>query len=178
MTKDDLKFIFPNTKSSIIDRFLEPLNEVMEKYEINTPLRKAAFIAQIGHESGGLIYKEEIASGKAYDTGRLAISLGNTPEADGDGQRFKGRGLIQLTGRANYLKFAKYMNMSLNDVINYLKTDMGAVEVAGWFWMIKNLNILADQQMFTKITKRINGGINGLNDRKRLYSLAKKVFIK
>lgn len=175
MTSDSLKKIYIHTSDSLIDRFIEPINIVMQKYEINTMLRQAAFIAQIGHESGELRYKEEIASGKAYDTGKLAIALGNTPEADGDGQRFKGRGLIQLTGKNNYLAFAKDHDMSLEKTIEYLKTDLGATESAGWFWNKKNLNYLADLQQFTKITKRINGGINGLKDRQRLYTLAKGV---
>ncbi|MEN6623608.1 MAG: glycoside hydrolase family 19 protein [Smithella sp.] len=178
MDHNQLQNIFPQTPASTIARFLEPLNNTMQHYEINSLLRQAAFIAQIGHESCGLIYKEEIASGRAYDTGSKAIALGNTPEADGDGQKFKGRGLIQVTGKSNYLAFAKDFAMTLDEAISYLKTDLGAAMSVGWYWKKKGLNALADQEKFETITRRINGGLNGYEERKRLYALAKQVLAK
>ncbi|MEN6375343.1 MAG: glycoside hydrolase family 19 protein [Smithella sp.] len=174
MNQGQLQKIFTQTPASIIARFVEPLNTVMEHYEINTVLRQAAFIAQIGHESGGLRYKEEIASGEAYDTGKKASALGNTPEADGDGQKFKGRGLIQITGKTNYLAFAKAFSFTLDEAIAYLKTDLGAAMSAGWFWKKHGLNDLADQEKFETITRRINGGLNGYEERKILYARAKQ----
>jgi putative chitinase len=174
--EEQLREIFPKTPKSIISRFAEPLRETMEHYSITTLLRQAAFLAQVGHESGGLIFKKELASGKAYDTGKLAKALGNTPEADGDGQKFKGRGLIQITGRANYQAFAKDFALeTLDDAIAYLETDLGAAMSGGWFWHKKGLNALADEGKFETITRRINGGLNGYEDRKRLYVLAKKI---
>lgn len=176
MNQEQLQRIFPQTPSSTISRFVEPLNTTMEYYAINTLLRQAAFIAQIGHESGGLRYKEEIASGKAYDTGKKAIALGNTPEADGDGQKYKGRGLIQITGKANYMAFAQDFAFTLDEAIEYLKTDLGAAMSAGWYWNKKNLNSLADEEKFETITRRINGGLNGYEERKKLYARAKRYF--
>jgi putative chitinase len=174
--KTQLQKIFPETPKPIIDRLAEPLWETMEHYSITTLLRKAAFLAQIGHESGRLRYKEELASGAAYDTGKLAKALGNTPQKDGDGQRFKGRGLIQITGKANYTAFSKAFSMTINEAVDYLKTDLGACMSAGWYWNKRKLNALADEGKFKEITKKINGGLNGYEDRKRLYVLAKKVF--
>lgn len=174
LAKPTLQKIFLHTPSSIIERYIYPLNQTMETYSINTLLRQSAFLAQVGHESGGLIYKEEIASGKAYDTGKKAIALGNTPEADGDGQKYKGRGLIQLTGKANYSEFAKEFAMTLDEVIDYLRSDLGAAMSAGWFWNKKKLNELADQELFKQICKRVNGGLNGYEDRKKLYVRAKR----
>ncbi len=176
--KEQLQKIFPNTSDSIIDRFAGSLWETMERYSITTYLRKTAFIAQIGHESGELRYKEELASGAAYDTGRLAKALGNTPQADGDGQKYKGRGLIQITGKANYTTFARDFVMTLDEAVAYLKSDLGACMSAGWFWNKRKLNGLADEGKFKEITKKINGGLNGHEDRKRLYALAKNVFEK
>jgi putative chitinase len=168
--------IFPNTPEPTINRLAEPLWNTMERYSITTLLRKSAFIAQTGHESGGLRYKEELASGEAYDTGRLAKALGNTPQKDGDGQRFKGRGLIQITGKANYAAFAKAFAMTLDEAADYLKTDLGACMSAGWYWNRRKLNALADEGRFREITRKINGGLNGYEDRKRLYVLATRVF--
>jgi len=101
--------------------------------------------------------------------------LGNTPEADGDGQRFKGRGLIQITGKTNYLAFARDFAFTLDEAIEYLKTDLGAAMSAGWFWSKRKINALADQEKFETITRRINGGLNGYDERRRLYARAKQI---
>ena len=95
-----------NAKESRIKDFVSSFNTYAEMFGINTPLRAAHYIAQVAHETNELRWLEELASGKDYDTGRKAQQLGNTPQADGDGQRFKGRGYLQLTGRANYKAYA------------------------------------------------------------------------
>ena len=103
---------------SNINRALKPLNDTLVRFNINTPLRIAHFIAQVAHESGAFQYLKEIASGAAYDTGRLAARLGNTPEADGDGQKYKGRGYIQLTGTSNYRLFDEFTGRK-HDLMNH-----------------------------------------------------------
>jgi putative chitinase len=147
------------------------------EFEINTPLRWAHYLAQIAHESAELRYSEEIASGKAYDTGKLAIMLGNTPEADGDGQRFKGRGLIQLTGRANYEAYKKYCGFDVVKQPELLAKPVGAIRSSMWFWKSKGLNELADRDEFVAITKCINGGTNGIEDRRKYLARAKRVLV-
>jgi len=141
------------------------------KYQINTPLRKAHFLAQIGHESLSFKYTEEIASGIAYE-GR--IDLGNTQK--GDGKRFKGRGLIQLTGRANYTSYGKHSGLDLlksgNEII-LSKKPVYALDVSLWFWDNKKLNRYADQDNIRSITRRVNGGFNGLKDRQDYLNRAK-----
>ena len=107
ITKEQLKKVMPTASNSNIEKYLPFLNEWMPHYGIKTPQRICHFISQIAHESGSLVYNKEIASGKAYDTGKLAERLGNTPEADGDGQKYKGRGLIQITGSSNYREISK-----------------------------------------------------------------------
>jgi putative chitinase len=166
-----LNGIFINADDSLITRYCDALSEKMAAYAIDTPLRMAHFLAQVGHESGELRYCEEIASGDAYE-GRK--DLGNTQP--GDGRRFKGRGLIQLTGRANYSAYSKARG------IDYT-TDQGAellagdpetaVDVACWFWTTHKLNALADKDDITTITKRINGGLNGFEDRQAKLARAK-----
>ena len=146
----------------------------------STRLRMAAFLAQIGHESGQLLYVRELGSNQylsKYDTGSLAKRLGNTPEADGDGQKYRGRGLIQVTGRANYeaCSEALFSDARLLNTPELLEIPVYAALSAGWFWHRAGLNTLADQGDFLTITKRINGGTNGLADREALYERALKV---
>lgn len=120
ITREHLKEIIPNALSKDIEAYLPVLNDEMPTFGIDTPLRVCHFLAQIAHESGELRYSREVASGKVYDTGRLAKILGNTPEADGDGQRYKGRGLIQLTGTANYKRFNEYLKNTLGETVDIL----------------------------------------------------------
>ncbi len=151
----------------------------MQRFCINTTLRAAHFIAQIAHETGSFVYVKEIASGAAYDTGRLAAKLGNTPAADGDGQKYKGRGDIQLTGRSNYEMFDKFTGGKY-DLLNHperVEEPDLAMLVAGWYWNNKNLNALADKDDIDGITHTINGGVNGLNERKAFLLRAKKVLL-
>ncbi len=160
--------------------FVPALNAAMSKYGIITRLRVAAFIAQIGHESGQLQWVRELGSDqylRKYDTGTLAKRLGNTPEADGDGQKYRGRGLIQITGRANYeaCSEALFSDARLLNTPELLEVPVYAALSAGWFWQRAGLNTLSDKGDFLTITKRINGGTNGLADRETLYERALKV---
>lgn len=160
--------------------FVPGLNATMGKYAIITRLRMAAFIAQIGHESGQLRYVRELGGDTylaKYDTGRLAQRLGNTPEADGDGQKYRGRGLIQVTGRANYqaCSEALFGDSRLLNTPELLEQPVYAAMSAGWYWQRAGLNSLADKGDFLAITKKINGGTNGLADREELYERALKV---
>jgi putative chitinase len=160
----------PRLSQKKADEYFEYLSEAMKKYEINTPLREAAFLAQLGHESLDLRYMEEIASGKAYE-GRT--DLGNINP--GDGVRYKGRGPIQLTGRANYEKFGTLLDINLIDSPELAATPAVGFRIAGLFWTLKKLNALADLENIREITRRINGGYNGLEDRIRRYESAKRI---
>lgn len=170
LTAAQLRAIMPRLKPDRATLFLGPLNRVMEKYEISTPIRRAAFLAQLAHESGELRYMEEIASGEAYE-GRK--SLGNTEP--GDGKRFKGRGPIQLTGRANYRKAGAALGLDLENYPERVADPEIGCQVAGWFWDTRQLNKLADEADFRQITRRINGGFNGLEKREAYYKKAKEV---
>ena len=159
--------------------FLVPLNDAMDEFHIDTQRRVQAFLAQIAHESGQLHYTRELASGAAYDTGRLAQRLGNTPEADGDGQRYKGRGLIQITGVSNYHKCSFALYGDGEKLIKHpelLEEPGPASRSAAWFWWSNGLNTLADcPNSYQAITTRINGGLNGYEDRLAYFSAAKTV---
>lgn len=174
MDKTTLKKIMPFATDGNIDKFLPHLNDTMATFEINTPMRQAHFLAQIAHESGSLRYVREIASGEAYE-GRK--DLGNV--MSGDGPRFKGRGLIQLTGRTNYKLFDEYTNHEY-DLLHHPERveqpDLASL-VAGWFWNRNKLNELADRDQLMKITKKINGGYNGLEDRGEHLKRAKAALI-
>lgn len=138
----------------------DPIGRAMESAAINTPERCAAFLAQIAHESGQLRYVEEIADGSAYE-GR--VDLGNT--LAGDGPRYKGRGWIQVTGKVNYEKCGKALKLDLVATPELLTTPENAARGSAWFWQSKQLNEIADRQQFGLVTRRINGGYNGLDDR-------------
>lgn len=159
MERETLRKAMPYASESNVLKYNGVLTQAMAKHGINNAMRQAHFLSQIAWESGSLKYVEEIASGKAYDTGKLAVALGNTPEADGDGQRFKGRGLIQITGRANYRAYGASIGKDLTVDGNWelLKDPVYAADSAAWFWEKHGLNELADRDEFTKITKIING---------------------
>ena len=179
ITAQQLKAICPTATMSNINRALKPLNDTLVRFNVNTPLRIAHFIAQVAHESGAFQYLKEIASGAAYDTGRLAARLGNTPEADGDGQKYKGRGYIQLTGTNNYRLFDEFTGRK-HDLMNHperVEQPDLAMLAAGWYWSRNDLNRLADRDDLLSITKRINGGTNGLEDRRNYLKNAKKVLL-
>lgn len=169
LSAEKLAAIMPHATAKNIARYFQPLVDAMPKYEIASELRMAHFLAQIGHESGSLRFSEELASGEAYE-GR--IDLGNTRA--GDGKRFKGRGLIQLTGRANYQSYSSATGIDYIKNPALLSTDAdAAVDVACWFWKTRGLNPLADADDARAVTKRINGGFNGLDDRISFLGRAK-----
>ncbi|MEN5255683.1 MULTISPECIES: glycoside hydrolase family 19 protein [Pseudomonas] len=179
ITEEQLLQIMPNARRQA-GVFVSPLNTAMAKRQIDTPKRQAAFLAQIGHESGQLQYVRELGSDQylsKYDTGPLAARLGNTPEADGDGQRYRGRGLIQITGRSNYhqCSLGLFGDERLLELPELLEQAQWAAESAAWFWERGGLNALADRDEFNSITRRINGGLNGLQDRLQLWARARAV---
>lgn len=175
-TEQSLQIIMPNALKANIQRFFIPLRDKMQDHEIDTPLRHAHFLAQIGHESAEFTYTEEIASGAAYE-GRA--DLGNT--RPGDGVRFKGRGLIQLTGRANYVAYGNAIGVDLtkDDNAKLVATDPDlAVDVACWFWKQKKLNRWADEDNIRKVTKTINGGYNGFDHRSQLLVRSRALLLR
>ncbi len=153
-------------------QFIGPLVEAMNRFGIDTPARASAFLAQLMHESGRLRYTLELASGDAYEGRR---DLGNLQR--GDGRRFKGRGLIQVTGRANYraCSMALYGDERLLIAPELLEQPEGAALSAAWYWSSRNLNALADAGQFGLITRRINGGMNGIADRLAHYDKAREL---
>jgi predicted chitinase len=173
ITDDELKQIMPNCAAPKRTAYLPFIQQAMQEFEITSYLRDAAFLAQLAHESAELRFMEEIASGAAYE-GRK--DLGNTQP--GDGKRYKGRGPIQLTGRANYQKFGELLGLDLVNNPTIAATPEVGFRVAGLFWKSHGLNELADQEQFEKITRRINGGLNGQADRVMYYERAKKVLSK
>lgn len=175
ITFDLIKATMPYASTMRIQTFLPHLQNTCKEFGIDqSPLRVAHFLAQLTVESGSLRYVEEIASGEAYDTGRLAKALGNTPEADGDGQRYKGRGLIQITGRANYEACGKALRLPLVERPELLCQPEPACRSAGWYWEARGLNGIAEQDDVEKVTRIVNGGTNGLEGRRAALRLAKK----
>ena len=177
ITQQQLLQILPNAGQSA-GVFVPVLNTAMVRFQIIGTKRVAAFIAQIGHESGQFRYVRELGSDQylsKYDTGSLAKRLGNTPEADGDGQKYRGRGLIQITGRANYITCGEALALDLVNHPELLEKPQHACMSAAWFWASRGLNTLADAGQFDTITRRINGGQNGAADRQALYARALKV---
>jgi putative chitinase len=168
MTRDELLAILPAARPRV-DAFLVHINDACPQYDITTAARMAAFVAQTGHESGSFLYVEEIASGRAYEN---RADLGNTQP--GDGVRFKGRGLIQVTGRANYERcsMALFGDDRLLQFPELLEDPRYAVYSACWFWKQHGLNELADVGNFKRITKIINGGYNGYEARLAIYQRA------
>lgn len=157
-----------NFKGCPIERLVGYLNTYALEFDITTPLRWAHYLSQIMHESGGFRYSEEIASGRAYE-GRK--DLGNTQKDDG--VKYKGRGLIQLTGRANYTKYKAYCGFDVVSQPELLARPIGAVRSSMWFWSQRSLNYYADRDRLLDITKRINGGTNGFKQRETYLKRAK-----
>jgi putative chitinase len=173
----------------------EVFSEVLPRYEITTIERVAAFLAQCGHESAdftvlkeNLNYSAEglskvfpkrfptVAAAQPYNRNPEKIAnkiysdrMGNGPEASGEGYKFRGRGAIQLTGKENYSKFANSVGKSLDETVAYTETLAGAIESACWFWTTNKLNDIADKNDIVTLTKRINGGTIGLEDRKHHF---------
>lgn len=181
LTEKQLLHVMPNARRSA-GVFVPAINAAAKRWQFDRPKRMAAFLAQVGHESGQLRYVRELG-GHAYldkyDTGSLAERLGNSPEDDDDGQLYRGRGLIQVTGRYNYLKcsLALFRDERLLRTPELLEHPEWAAQSAGWYWWVKELNTLADQDRFTDITRKINGGVNGLKERRELWSRAREVLV-
>ena len=181
VTGEQLKSIMPRLSDKRNSELLPFLTGAMTEFAINTPARAAAFLAQLAHESGQFRFMEEIwgptdAQRRYEPVTKLSQDLGNTDA--GDGKRFKGRGPIQLTGRANYQRFGNLLSVDLLADPARAASPEVAFRVAGLFWSKKGLNELADvatADAFTAITKRINGGINGLADRQTFYATARTV---
>ena len=199
LTKEQLKQLLP--KNPYIDHWYDALSQLLPDYEINTPQRIAAFIAQCAHESAEFTALKENLNyraptlrklfGKYFPTDELANHyaslpnkqeaianriyanrMGNGDEASGDGFRYCGRGLIQLTGKENYSWFAASLGIPVEEASEYLQTFDGAAQSACWFWETNNLNQWADKGDILTLTKRINGGTIGLEDRIKHYEHA------
>lgn len=199
-TQDKLAHLIPKAKGGV-GAWYNELVELLPIFEINTVGRVAAFIAQTAHESGGytalkenLNYSAEslhkvwpnrfptVESAQPYNRNPQAIAnkvyggrMGNGDESSGEGWLYCGRGLLQLTGKANYSAFSEYAGMSVEDAPAYIETPRGAVHSACWFWFSNDLNTYADAGDFVGMTKRINGGTIGLDDRIKHYNHAVEV---
>jgi len=175
-TFDQFKSMLPHATIDNLKRFYDPILETCTEYEINTPKRISGFIAQLAVESGSLKYVREIYSGEKYDVGKLAVKLGNTPEDDGDGERYKGRGLIQITGLANYKKLSRDLNVDFVNKPELLELPQYATLSAGWYWNDRKLNKLADDGNFAGICTSVNGSWNGWEERLRNWYRCKEAF--
>ena len=199
-TKQQLKEMIP--KNPYVDQWFEAIYEILPEYEITTPQRVAAFLAQCAHESGGFVFLKENLNYKAASLRRVfpkyfpddaiaaqyagkgemianrvyANRMGNGDEASGDGFRYCGRGLIQLTGKNNYTFFAGSLDIPVQEASEYLQTFEGAVQSACFFWEQNKLNQWADAGDILTLTKRINGGTIGLEDRIKHYEHALHIF--
>lgn len=175
VTKGQILQIMPNA-TKYVDKYLVYINGYAEVFKIDTPMRMAHFLAQVAHESNELRNTKEVGN-KAYfvkyDNGKLKQMLGNLK--DGDGYKYRGRGLIQITGRANYQAYqnSKYCRGNVMDEPQLLEQPLGAVKSAMWWWKQHGLNELADSNSFLAITKVINGGTNGLESRRKYLVKAK-----
>ncbi len=174
LSEQALAQIMPNLKAGKRAEFFPFLTRAMEEFEINTPARQAAFLAQLAHESAEFRFMEEIwgptPAQRRYEGRR---DLGNTQP--GDGFRYKGRGPIQVTGRANYKTYGDMLGVDLVNNPQLAATPEVGFRIAGVYWKRNNINAPADRQDIVKVTKLINGGTNGLEDRKKYYERAKRV---
>jgi putative chitinase len=177
VTADVLRAIVPRVfgaaaqrQSQIIEAIASEFTPIVNEYEINTDLRLAHFLAQIVHESAGLQTTEEFASGAAYE-GR--VDLGNTVR--GDGKRYKGRGVLQLTGRANYRRYGKILGLDLEGQPHIAAEPLVSLRIACVYWRDRNINPLCDADDLVAVTRKVNGGTNGLADRGRYLAKAKAV---
>lgn len=191
---------FPEVKRQTLELFHDPLCAAMEEFGIDTPARVSGFLAQCAHESGNFSAVRENLNYSADGLRKIfpryfrdidanqyhrqpekianrvySNRMGNGDEDSGDGWRFRGRGLIQLTGRDNYTACSMDLEMDLLETPEYLETPEGAARSAAWFWWKNNLNSFADKNDIVGMTKRINGGTIGLEDRKKHYFHALEV---
>lgn len=196
LTLQQLKQIIP--KNPFAEYWHKALVQLLPDYQIDTPERVAAFLAQCAHESGGFTALQENLNYRAVTLRKVfpkyfqsdelaqqyagkpeaianrvyANRMGNGDEASGDGYKYRGRGLIQLTGKDNYFWFASSLEISPEEAAEYTQTFEGAAQSACWFWETNNLNQWADRGDLLTMTKRINGGTIGLEDRKKHYEHA------
>lgn len=175
VTREQVIKIMPNAEK-YVDKYLVYINGYADVFKIDTPKRMAHFLAQIAHESSELRYTKELGNENyfvKYDNGKLKQMLGNVKK--GDGYKYRGRGLIQITGRANYQAYqdSKYCRGNIMDEPQLLEQPLGAVKSAMWWWWKHGLNALADSDSFLAITKVINGGTNGLESRRKFLVKAK-----
>ena len=169
VTAAQLKAVMPGVSDRKVQEVLPHLNRAMREANINTPRRQAMFLAQLGHESGGLKWMEELSSGKQYEGRR---DLGNVHR--GDGVRFKGRGPIQLTGRANYVKAGEALGMDLvNNPTRVSNVDVG-FRTAAWYWKDRGVNAPSDRGDLRGATRLINPGMRHMKDRAAYYERAKR----
>ena len=197
---EQLRQVIP--KNKYVEYWHDALQQLLPQYQIDTPQRMAAFLAQCAHESGGFVFIKENLNyrwqslrktfPKYFPTDQLAQQyekqperianrvyanrMGNGAEESGDGWRFCGRGLIQVTGRDNYSWFAASLEISPEEASEYMETFEGAAQSACWFWETNNLNQWADRGDILTLTKRINGGTIGLEDRQKHYQHALHIF--
>jgi putative chitinase len=209
ITLAQFKKFAPNSKyqQQWYDTLFSPQTELggkslLDEYEINTPKRVAAFLAQCAHESGGFVFVTEnlnynasglmrvfpkyfpdMATAKQYERNPKKIAsrvyasrMGNGNEESSEGWKFRGRGILQLTGKDNYFWFAASLEITPEQAVDYLETFEGAAQSACWFWETNKLNALADAGDIKGMTKRINGGFIGLADREHHYEMALNMF--
>jgi putative chitinase len=190
VSNDRLAAIYPHLGPLRRASYVSPLNAALEEFEINTPLRACAFLAQVGHESAQLRIFEELDHTHPLDWCRYCqkighghkageqyenrLDLGN--DAPGDGVLYIGRSPIQLTGKANYRLCGNAIGVDLVKNPTLASSVEIGFRVAGWFWASKGLNPLADLEKFDEITHRVNGGYNGKAERDALYAAARKVY--
>lgn len=165
-----LRRVVPGYSEAKYKALAVELGEAMHRFDISTRRRAAMFIAQIAHESGGFRYREELATGDAYEGRR---DLGNV--RTGDGPRFKGRTYIQITGRENYRRVSNALGVDFVTHPSLLASSKYAAYGAAWWWSTNGCNQLADRGDFIAVTRRINGGTNGLADRQNYYKRARLV---
>jgi putative chitinase len=170
LTSDRLKAIMPSLPREVAKQYAPLARAAMRKGGINTPLRRAAFLAQVAEETGELRFLRELASGDGYD-GRL----GNTQP--GDGRRYKGGGPLQLTGRSNYRAAGEALGVPLEDSPELIEDPAIGFQAAAWYWANRGLNEVADAgpEAFDEVTRRINGGLNGKAARDTYYERARAV---
>lgn len=199
LSEEQLRKFIPTNK--YVKEWYDALSVLLPDYDINTPLRVAAFLAQCGHESGGFVFLREnlnyraeslmrnwpkhfptIEIARQYERKPIMIAnrayanrMGNGNEESGDGWRYCGRGLIQLTGKDNYEEFAQSIETPVEEIPDYLATFEGAAQSACWFWETNKLNREADVGDLKTMTRKINGGYNGLEDRVKHYHHALKI---
>jgi putative chitinase len=170
LSAGQLRAIMPKLDAGRADTFLKPLGGAMKEFGITTPKRQAAFLAQVAHECGQLRFQEEMMASQSHEN---RAELGNT--SPGDGAKYKGRGPLMLTGRANYKAAGQALKLDLEAKPELVSQPDIGCRVAGWYWKTQGLNELADRGDFRGITQHIHGDLVGLDARMKFYRQAKQV---